>query len=242
MSVYVIGHRPVASKVKIGSAIDPVARLRTLCDPRSVGTIVPSEIDRASLELLVVFEDGDKAMEYWLHGEFSKVRAEGEWFKLGSNAAELVRRVTNQVGRYRAGRDRFQIPVPRNPIKETRSVNGTTTVAVVQDLPFRRFTGRDPSLPEALDDVIGGQLVVEGQAVQDLPGVDWAAYVDSRKTPPVKPLKPTGLSEAEIRAHERKVLADLLEARHAAAPNADQREALRGILEIVRPETWQSGA
>lgn len=50
-----------------------------------------------------------------------------------------------------------------------------------------------------------------------------------------------GPSEAEIRTSERRVIADLLEARYKSAPNADQREALRGILEVLRPETWQSG-
>lgn len=58
---------------------------------------------------------------------------------------------------------------------------------------------------------------------------------ESRDAPVAAP------SETEIRANERRVVADLVEARFESAPNADQREALRGILEVLRPETWHSG-
>lgn len=186
MAVYVIGHRPVASKIKIGSATDPEARLRILRSPTD-RTAIPPDIDRSSLELLHCFGDGDWAMERWLHGEFRKVRDKGEWFRLGSNADEVVRRVSNAVGRFREGQ--------------------------------RRFADRSEGPTEQ----------------QTLPAEEPAA---ARADLPVAVAGPT---ELEIRANERELLAELVEARFRQAANADQREALRAILEIYRPQTWRSG-
>lgn len=74
------------------------------------------------------------------------------------------------------------------------------------------------------------------RAIVDLPGAEWSAYLESRRKP-----KGATVSELEIRERERGLLADLIEARYELAPNADQREALRGVLEVIRPELWRSG-
>lgn len=220
MAVYIIGHRPVASKVKIGSAADPEARLRgiSLSTDR---TAIPADVDRTTLQLLHCFDDGDWAMEHWLHGEFGKARDVGEWFRLGGNVDEVVRRISNAVGRFREGRRRFE--------------------GVSEKPPMRQALDGVPKKPE------------KPPTQQTLTGDEWRAHLASRrvktqvKTQKVQHVQgdllppAPGLTEFEIRASERELLADLLESRYWQAPNADQREALRAILELYRPETWRSG-